>query len=105
MSQTLTRLLPPIAVQQQTIVANGRTYSSTPGHVVDVLDFDATVLTANGWLRVAQSGTTAQRPDEFPRERFLRRARHAFLRYDRRRVAHLRRRCIAIAHGWRVTLT
>jgi hypothetical protein len=62
MSQTLTRLLPPIAVQQQIIVANGRTYSSTPGHVVDVLDFDATVLTANGWLRVAQSGTTAQRP-------------------------------------------
>jgi hypothetical protein len=56
------RLLPPTNAQQQTIVANGRSYSSTPGHVVDVLDFDATVLTANGWLRVAQSGTTAQRP-------------------------------------------
>ena len=55
------RLLPPVNVQQQTLTVNGHTYSSTPGHVVDVLDFDATVLTANGWLRVAQSGTTAQR--------------------------------------------
>jgi hypothetical protein len=56
------RLLPPTNVQQQTLTVNGRTYSSTPGHVLDVLDFDAAVLSANGWLRVAQSGTTAQRP-------------------------------------------
>jgi hypothetical protein len=57
-----TRLLPPINVQQQTIVAFGRTYSSTPGHVVDVLDDDAAVLGANGWLRVAFSGPTTARP-------------------------------------------
>jgi hypothetical protein len=57
-----TRLLPPTNVQQQTIIANGRSYSSTPGHAVDVLDDDAAVLSANGWLRVAFSGPTTARP-------------------------------------------
>jgi hypothetical protein len=43
-------------------------------------------------------------PDEFPRERFRRLFRNDVLRYDGWRVAHLRRRCMAIARGWRVTL-
>jgi hypothetical protein len=45
---------------------NGRVYSSTPGHVVDVLDFDAAVLTSNGWIRVAFSGPTTGRPPISP---------------------------------------
>ena len=56
------RLLPPVAAAQQTRVVNGRFYSSTPGNVVDVPDFDASMLEANGWIFVALSGTTAQRP-------------------------------------------
>lgn len=56
------RLLPPVAVSEQTRVVNGRTYSSTPGNVVDVLDADAQELQANGWVWVSASGPTASRP-------------------------------------------
>jgi hypothetical protein len=56
------RMLPPPAVGKQTIVANGRTYSAATGAVVDVPDFDAPILGANGWITCAPSGTTAQRP-------------------------------------------
>jgi hypothetical protein len=56
------RLLPPISVPAQTRVVNGRTYSSTPGNVVDVLDADAQEPQANGWIPVAPSGPTSSRP-------------------------------------------
>jgi hypothetical protein len=59
---TTVRVLPPVDVRYQATSANGRSYTSTPGHVLDVLESDAAVLTANSWLYVAQSGTTAQRP-------------------------------------------
>jgi hypothetical protein len=55
-------MLPPIAVGQQTTSANGRTYSGVPGTYQDVPDFDAGVLNANGWTRVALSGPTSARP-------------------------------------------
>jgi hypothetical protein len=62
------RLLPPAVVagqpvtSQQSMVVNGRAYSGAPGSVVDVPDMDGAILAANGWVRVAASGTTAQRP-------------------------------------------
>jgi hypothetical protein len=62
------RMLPPAVfagqpvTSQQTLVVNGRTYSGAPGTVVDVQDFDARILGSNGWVEVAASGTTAQRP-------------------------------------------
>jgi hypothetical protein len=56
------RLLPPVSVPAQTRLVNGRTYSSTPGNVVDVLDSDAAELQSNGWIFVAPSGPTASRP-------------------------------------------
>ena len=59
---TTVRVLPPVDVRYQATSANGRSYTSTPGHVLDVLESDAAVLTANNWLYVAQSGTSAQRP-------------------------------------------
>lgn len=60
------RMLPPVAVGQQTQTVNGRRYSSAPGVVLDVPDMDATVLAANGWIMCAPSGTTAQRPTTNP---------------------------------------
>ena len=59
---TTHRLLPPLAVAQQTLVVNGRTYTAQPGTAVDVPDFDAGVLEANGWIFVAKSGPTTARP-------------------------------------------
>jgi len=56
------RLLPPVAVANQTVVANGRTYSSTPGNFLDAPDDDSLVLEANGWVFVAFSGPTSARP-------------------------------------------
>jgi hypothetical protein len=62
------RMLPPAVVagqpvtSQQSMQVNGRTYSAAPGSVIDVPDMDGAVLAANGWIRVAASGTTAQRP-------------------------------------------
>jgi hypothetical protein len=55
------RLLPPTAAAYQTIAVKGRTYSSTPGNVVDVLDADAQVLQANGWIPVTPSGPSSAR--------------------------------------------
>jgi hypothetical protein len=62
------RMLPPAIVagqpvtSQQSMVVNGRTYAGTPGSAMDVPDMDGAVLAANGWIKVAASGTTAQRP-------------------------------------------
>jgi hypothetical protein len=56
------RLLPPNNVQYQTLTVSGRTYKAAPGAILDVPDFDAPGLMANGWIEVATVGTTAQRP-------------------------------------------
>jgi hypothetical protein len=56
------RLLPPVSVSEQTRVVNGRTYTATPGNVVDVYDADAQELQANGWIPIAPSGPTMARP-------------------------------------------
>jgi hypothetical protein len=62
------RMMPPAIVaggavtSQQNITVNGRNYSGSPGSVADIPDMDAQVLGANGWVKVASSGTTAQRP-------------------------------------------
>jgi hypothetical protein len=56
------RMLGPAAVSQQVRVINGRQYSASAGQELDVIDVDAQVLSANGWIWVAPSGTTAQRP-------------------------------------------
>ncbi len=55
------RLLAPVNAQYQTMQANGRTYSCEPGSFLDVPNFDAAILEANGWVFVALSGTTAER--------------------------------------------
>jgi hypothetical protein len=54
------RLIPPSTGVASTTV-NGRTYFTAPG-AQDVPEFDAEALEANGWMAVAYSGTTAQRP-------------------------------------------
>ncbi len=56
------RMLPPVAVGQQMRIANGRTYTGVPGVELDVPDFDAGILQANGWTWVAPSGPTSARP-------------------------------------------
>jgi hypothetical protein len=56
------RMLPPTSVAQQIRTVNGRTYSGAPGQAVDIVDFDAEVLTANGWTKVSLSGPTTSRP-------------------------------------------
>lgn len=56
------RMLPPIDVARQTRVVNGRSYTGTPGSTYDVADFDAEVLSANGWIKIALSGPSTARP-------------------------------------------
>ena len=58
---TTVRLLPPNGAAKS-IVLNGRTITCAAGGTVDVPFADASVLSANGWIQVAGSGTTAQRP-------------------------------------------
>jgi hypothetical protein len=47
-----------------TTTVNGRTYKGTPGTTLNVPDFDAFELQANGWVvtAAAGSGATAARP-------------------------------------------
>jgi hypothetical protein len=56
------RLLPPIEPSHDAYTINGRSYSASPGSVLDVLDYDAAILEANGWIRVAPSGPSSARP-------------------------------------------
>jgi hypothetical protein len=56
------RLLAPVGVSEQTIAVNGRGYTATPGMALDVIDSDAQILTANGWIKIAPSGPTSARP-------------------------------------------
>jgi hypothetical protein len=53
------RLIPPARGSKVTV--NGRTYDPAVG-AQDVNEFDATHLQANGWLFLAPSGPTTQRP-------------------------------------------
>lgn len=57
------RVMPPASGTTSHTV-NGRTYSAAVGTTLDVPDFDAQVLMANGWTAVATGGvgTTTQRP-------------------------------------------
>jgi hypothetical protein len=41
----------------KTQTINGRTYSVVPGGSVDVPDFDATILLADGWINVSGGAT------------------------------------------------
>lgn len=56
------RMLPPTSSAYQTRTVNGRTYTGIPGFVIEIPDFDADVLAANGWTDLGPSGTTEQRP-------------------------------------------
>ena len=53
------RVLPPNTTGTDTITVNGRTYSATAGGFLDVPDFDAAVMLANGWVRGAGGGSGA----------------------------------------------
>jgi hypothetical protein len=55
------RLMPAGNGKITTATVNGRTYTCALGATIDVPDFDAFVLGANGWIQVAPVGTTAQR--------------------------------------------
>ena len=52
----------PLNGNARTTAVNGRGYSVAANGFLDVVDFDAQVLTANGWIAVAPVGTTAIRP-------------------------------------------
>jgi hypothetical protein len=65
------RVLPPVQVASQTQTVNGRSYTGSPGSVLDVPDFDANVLTANNWTKVAVSGATSARPTNPARGMFF----------------------------------
>ena len=56
------RMLPAVAVGDQTININSRSYSGAPGSVADVNNSDAQVLAAAGWTKIAFSGPTTSRP-------------------------------------------
>jgi len=55
-------MLPPSNVQKQTLTANGRQYTGVPGNSYDILDTDALILGANGWIDCGPSFATASRP-------------------------------------------
>ena len=61
---TTHRLIPPGGPGTNPITVNGRTYSCAAGSTIDVPDFDAQVLMANGWSTAAAGGAglTANRP-------------------------------------------
>jgi hypothetical protein len=52
----------PLNGNARTIAVNGRGYSVAANSFIDVVDFDAQVLAANGFIKVAAVGTTANRP-------------------------------------------
>jgi hypothetical protein len=56
------RMLGPVSVAQQTRTVSGRTYSAPAGTALDIPDYDARTLQANGWVFVAPSGPTSARP-------------------------------------------
>lgn len=71
-----------------TAVVNGRTYSVAAGGTVDVPDFDADILEANGWVKGASTGgggvgATAARPANPQRhQEFLDTTLNVIIRFD-----------------------
>ena len=63
------RVMPPSSGATSHTV-NGRTYSAAVGSSLDVPDFDAYVLIANGWTSAAGGGvgTSSQRPLNPPKQ-------------------------------------
>ena len=51
------RLMPPNGIAT-THTVNGRSYTCAPGSTIDVPDFDAFTLMANGWIAPAAGATT-----------------------------------------------
>ena len=64
------RMMPP-ANGPFTTVVNGRNYSCAVGATIDVPEFDAAVLGANGWMFAATGGvgSTAARPVLLPSQK------------------------------------
>jgi len=56
------RMLAPAVAKSAVKHGNGQSFNDAPGTSVDYVDHVAQLLEANGYTRVAQSGTTAQRP-------------------------------------------
>lgn len=56
------RFIPPNG-KANSIAVNGRTYSCAANSYIDVPFLDEGIVSANGWVQVAGSGTTAQRPN------------------------------------------
>ncbi|WP_439398687.1 hypothetical protein ACRQ5Q_15075 [Bradyrhizobium sp. PMVTL-01] len=54
------RLIPPASAAQITV--HGRKYDPANG-AIDAYEHDALRLQANGWILIAPSGPTSQRPD------------------------------------------
>ena len=66
------RMMPPAsATGSFTSTVNGRTYTCANGAVIDVPEFDAAVLGANGWLTAAVGGvgTSSARPALTPQQK------------------------------------
>ena len=53
------RMFPPADGLHPTISVNGRTYTCAAGSTIDVPDFDANVMAANGWTKAALGGVGA----------------------------------------------
>jgi hypothetical protein len=56
------RCLPPTQAGKQSINVNGRNYSCAVGSFIDVPDFDAQNLGANGWTCLGPVGPSSSRP-------------------------------------------
>jgi hypothetical protein len=59
---TTYRMISPGKTPNSPILANGRTYSQTPGQAINVEAADEPILSAAGWITIGQSGPTAARP-------------------------------------------
>jgi hypothetical protein len=71
---TTIRLMPPAnSSLQNPITVNGRTYVCASGGTIDVPDFDAYLLQANGWTPAAGGGTGSVRPTAMPNGQPLKR--------------------------------
>jgi hypothetical protein len=64
MTQMTIQFIPPGNGKNNPCKVSGRSYSCNLGATIQVPDFDAAGLDANGWIRCAGhgTGTTAQRP-------------------------------------------
>jgi len=66
MAYTYRRLTPPGDNTREPIRVNGRNYACNVGSTLDVPEFDAKILEANGWINTggiaATVGNTASRP-------------------------------------------